>query len=176
MGAFDDLLGKTPDQPPAGGAFESALSAPEEAQQQHYGALQTALMHGVHGASMGFSDEMRGLSRAGGNEWGVPTPTNMLKGAAKIGYGALTGDREALDKYRQTRDEYRQELEQSGKEHPAISTLSDIGGSLATPTGELGAAGGWLAPVVVPFLAPHKELFVARAMRRKSAISPRKRA
>jgi hypothetical protein len=123
-------------------SFFQDIAEPEAPKGDQYGQLETIGRHGFQGLTMGFGDEMRGLAKAGGDEYGVPTPTNMIKGLAKMGYERLFSDEHpAAETYKKTRDEERKALEESHTQHPITSTLSDVAGSLAVPGGELLQAG-----------------------------------
>src|SRR6266516_1926250 len=116
--------------------FDPATGGAKEVPDTSYGVAKTAAIHGLQGATLGFGDEMRALSEAGGNKLGLPLPNEILHGLARLGYEKLiSGDHEAIDKYHQAREYYRKELEQSAQEHPYIAAGSDVAGSMLVPGG-----------------------------------------
>src|SRR5258707_1160854 len=126
--------------------FFHEIAEQEAPHGDQYGKLETIGRHGFQGLTMGFGDEMRGLSKAGGDEYGIPTPMIMVKGLAKMGYERLFSDEHpAAETYKKTRDEERKALEESGTQHPITSTVSDIAGSMVAPGGAMLKAPGMLA-------------------------------
>lgn len=115
--------------------FFTQFEAPEQPTGPQYGGMETALRHGAHGLTSGFSDEMMGLAAASGKEHYLPMPTDIAHGLARLGWQKLTGGTDASEAYTKERDTQRQALEQSAVQHPFIATGSDIAGSLAVPGG-----------------------------------------
>lgn len=160
MGVLDELEGVAPTTPaPSGGRLYISPEPPAEKKPSvldgldtsqppdaasQYGYGQTAAMHGVHGLTSGFSDEIAGFEQMADmgpamNTYSAmsPIPVKTLYGLARLGYGALTGDGTALEEYKKARDDYRKKLEDSSRQNPITATVSDIGGSLAVPGGSL---------------------------------------
>jgi hypothetical protein len=131
--AFDPTKPFTPaDAPPDSGKFDAAL-------------------RGVRaGATFNLGDEIEG-ARANAPTWMPelvgPLPARTMVGAAKTGYGYLTGDKGLTDPYEKARDEARKGDEAAKTNHPYIYAGSELAGAVPAMAAlpELGAARG-LAP------------------------------
>lgn len=112
-----------------------------------------ALVQGVkQGATAGFSDELQGLSEAGGAGEKFQTPVgedslngiqHLLTGFAKY----LAADPEAHAKYNATVEREREAIKAAEEHHPVIKGLGEVGGAIATLPfgGEASQAAGWTA-------------------------------
>lgn len=119
--------------------FFNSISAPQQPTGKQYGQLETAAIHGVHGLTGGFSDELSGFAHMAGSDNPnslVPSFLRIPYGLGRLAYGAVTGDDTAWNEYKQARDAQRQVLEQSAAQHPVTSTVSDVAGSMVLPGGE----------------------------------------
>jgi hypothetical protein len=131
--AFDPTKPFTPaDAPPDSGKIDAAL-------------------RGVRaGATFNLGDEIEG-ARANAPTWMPelvgPLPARTMVGAAKTGYGYLTGDKDLTDPYEKARDEARKGDEAAKTNHPYIYAGSELAGAVPAMAAlpELGAARG-LAP------------------------------
>lgn len=115
------------------------------------GKMDAALRGARAGALFNMGDEVEG-ARANAPEW-VPEvvapgiPARAMVGAAKTGYGYLTGDKSLTDPYEKARDESRKNDEAAKTNHPYIYAGSELAGAVPAMAAlpELGAARG-LAP------------------------------
>lgn len=142
-GRIDVYQGEPPPSKSGPAAFFGSLDEPtnKAPDGKEYGSLESAALHGVHGLTSGFSDEMAGLKAASGiaegsPEWMPILPEQAIRGLARMGYQKLiSGDKDASEAYTKARDEHRKALEESAAQHPALATGSDIAGSMAIPGG-----------------------------------------
>lgn len=123
---------KVVDEVPPGqpGAGSDWLSRAKPAKEQP-GVLETAVSHGVHGASMGFSDETMGVA----NALGV-TPETLATAPETMGLSLVPGAVKKLfggkliEDYRAGRDARRAQLAAQKAANPATAAISEfIGGA-----------------------------------------------
>lgn len=115
------------------------------------GKMDAALRGARAGALFNLGDEVEG-ARANAPSW-VPEvvapgiPARTMVGAAKTGYGYLTGDKSLTDQYEKARDESRKNDEAAKTNHPYVYAGSELAGAVPAMAAlpELGAAKG-LAP------------------------------
>src|SRR5882724_860027 len=134
-GRIDVYKGESPPAEKGPSSFFDQFSAPAKPTGAEHGSLETAALHGVHGLTSGFSDELAGLGAVSGANRPSLNPVDLMHGLARMGYEKLTGGHEASDEYTKARDERRKELEESQAQHPVVGTLSDVAGSMAVPGG-----------------------------------------
>lgn len=120
-----------------GGDAESFL--PPRKEPEKSGAGQAGLLGGAQGASFGFADELTGAAGAIFHS----APVRALRKATGImaPYEGEHVPASAGEAYEEVRDSARADLEQSRKDHPVITTGSEIATSLVNPV-KLGPTGG----------------------------------
>lgn len=104
---------------------------------KEYGYGETALRHAGQGLTMGFGDELAGLSAAYGNKGEYPAilPHQIAGGLARLGYDSLFGDGETINRYKAARDAYRKTLDESQEQNPMTAFAGDVAGSMVVPGG-----------------------------------------
>lgn len=115
-----------------------------------------ALVQGVkQGATAGFSDELQGMSEAGGagEKFSTPVGEDSLNGIQHLLAGFakyLAGDPEAHAKYNATVEREREAIKAAEEHHPVVKGLGEVGGAIATLPmgGEASQAAGWAARAV----------------------------
>jgi hypothetical protein len=114
------------------------------------GKMDAALRGARAGLTYNFGDEIEG-ARANAPKWVPeivgPLPARTMVGAARTGYGYLTGDKSLTDPYEKARDEARKGDEAARASHPYVYAGSELAGAVPAMAAlpELGAAKG-LAP------------------------------
>ncbi|HLY88321.1 MAG TPA: hypothetical protein VKQ27_04995 [Acetobacteraceae bacterium] len=137
----------TSDVPP----FEATQELPSDA-----GKMDAAWRGARAGATFNFGDEISGARanapKVPGTNWNIPDfvgpiPARTIAGAARTGYGYLTGNKDITDPYEKARDEERKADEAAKVNHPYISAGAELAGAIPSMAAlpELGAARG-LAP------------------------------
>lgn len=117
---------------------DAYLKAHGPPREEKFNAAQSAVMHGLQGATGGFMDELQGLGEAAGRVAGVKGVGGPMKdmGLAK---GGPTIDWETLrDAYTAARDHERASLKQQSEDHPIVSGLANLGGMLVSPINKFG--------------------------------------
>src|SRR5882757_2378348 len=110
-GRIDVYQGEPPPSKAGPAAFFGSLDEPtnKTPPTKEYGSLESAALHGVHGLTSGFSDEMAGLKAASGiaegsPEWMPILPEQAIRGLARMGYQKLiSGDKDASEAYAKAR-------------------------------------------------------------------------
>lgn len=114
------------------------------------GKLDAALRGARAGATFNMGDEIEG-ARANAPKWVPemvgPLPARTMVGAARTGYGYLTGNQDITGTYERERDEARKNDEAAHTNHPYVYAGSELAGAVPSMAAlpELGAARG-LAP------------------------------
>lgn len=103
------------------------------------GKLDAAWRGARAGATFNMGDEITGFRdnapKLPGTDLNVPEfigpiPARTIAGAARTGYGYLTGDKEAVAGYEKGRDEARKADKAAEENHPYIFGASEVAGSL----------------------------------------------
>jgi Skp family chaperone for outer membrane proteins len=116
-----------------------ALRSHDEAESKppSHGAGETAIMHGLQGATGGYSDEIAGGVEAAGRAIGLKGLGGSFSdvGVAEDG---PTLDWETLrDAYRSARDKKRGILKEQAKQRPAVAATSNVAGAVISPVNKL---------------------------------------
>lgn len=120
----------------------AALRA-EDGKKKH-GAGETAVMHGLQGATAGLHDEIAGLGEAAGRVVGV---RGMGGSFSDVGVwpDGPTLDWETLrDAYRQARDKKRGVVKEMAAERPGLAATANVAGAVISPVNKV-AQGASLA-------------------------------
>lgn len=130
------------------GAEPESLSIEQETPKMN--ALEAGLTGLKQGGTLGFSDELSGLTGAtldksqqllntltGGKV--PPSPTQIVEQLKKQGITGDLGPESTLDLYKQMRDEERQTIKKSQQDQPMASLAGNIAGGLVLPLGALSA-------------------------------------
>lgn len=117
---------------------------PEGPPQRQVG-MGEAIGRGIQqGASFNFSDEIAGLKAASGipetvrNVASAIPGANLIApmvGAARMGYDALTGGNEALDRYQQAQEAEAAANKLSQEQRPYSTIAGNVAGAVALPVG-----------------------------------------
>ncbi|MGE3681949.1 MAG: hypothetical protein AB7G93_09500 [Bdellovibrionales bacterium] len=108
------------------------------------GGAESAVMHGLQGATAGFLDELSGLGEAAGRVVGVKGVGGSFADL-DLAEGGPTLDRELLkEAYINARDKKRQILETQAKAHPGVTAASEVAGMVISPANKI-AKGATLA-------------------------------
>lgn len=119
------VAGAQPARPELQAGLEQAVS-----DRNRVGGAATAAGRGAaQGATLGFYDELRGLSEAGGTD---PNQPASLGSVISGGMRLLFGDQSAQKAYDAGAGRSRQELDASREAHPLATLGGELGGALAT--------------------------------------------
>lgn len=116
-------------------AFFQEMDTSAAPPDRQYGYGETAALHGLHGMTAGFDDELTGIGALSGANRPTLNPVDLMYGLARLGFGKLTDDGGALEDYTKARDAKRKELEESQRQNPITAIGSDVAGSMVLPGG-----------------------------------------
>ena len=104
-----------------------------------------AVARGIErGATLDWTDELKGLGAVSGTPRGTP----LLARTAIGGLRLLWGDPQAKETYREARDQSRQRNYFAEQQHPGKTLASQVAGGLATPMPVAAISGARLLPMV----------------------------
>lgn len=120
-------------------AFDQTVAVPafDETQPvEDAGKLDAAWRGARAGATFNMGDELSGIRANAAkvpeflNVGPVPIPAKSIVGAAKTGYGYLTGDKGLTDTYEQARDAERKADKAAHENHPYVYAGSELAGAI----------------------------------------------
>lgn len=101
---------------------------------------ETALKHGLQGASAGFLDEVSGATEAAGRIAGIKGLGGDFSGVGMAEGGPTLSADELKKAYLEARDKKRAQLSQMAKENPMTAGAANFAGMVASPVNKI--AGG----------------------------------